>query len=120
MQQCRRGSERAVGYTVISAEEVAIQDKGKGIKKDGLAIAIPTGTYIRIAPRSWLDIKRFVDGVAGVVDVHYRGELGVVLLNHADDEFHLRQGDGITQLILEKITTPKREKVHTLDNTSKY
>ena len=42
---------------------------------------------------------------AGVVDANYRGEVGVVLFNHIDDEFRVRQGNRITQLILERMKT---------------
>ena len=55
--------------------------------KTGLQIAIPPGTYARVAPRSGLAVKHFIDTGAGVVDEDYRGEVGVVLFNHADTAF---------------------------------
>lgn len=55
--------------------------------KTGLQIAIPPGTYARVAPRSGLAVKHFIDTGAGVVDEDYRGEVGVVLFNHADTPF---------------------------------
>ena len=60
-----------------------------------MAIAIPEGTYARIAPRSGLAVKHFIDVGAGVVDADDRREVDVVLFNHADDEFRVRQGDRI-------------------------
>ena len=56
---------------------------------------------------------------AGVVDANYHGEVGGVLFNHADVDFHVRQGDGIAQLILERIKTPAVEVVNELDDTSR-
>ena len=53
------------------------------------------------------------------MDANYRGELGVVLFNHADDDFHVRQGDRIAQLILEQISTPTGEELQELDETSR-
>ena len=55
--------------------------------KAGLSIAIPAETYARVAPRSGLAVKHFIDTGAGVVDEDYRGEVGVVLFNHSDEEF---------------------------------
>ena len=55
--------------------------------KTGLSIAIPADTYARIAPRSGLAVKHFIDTGAGVVDEDYRGEVGVVLFNHSDVDF---------------------------------
>ena len=61
--------------------------RGKAVVRTQLAIAIPHGTYARIAPRSGLAVKHFVDTGAGVVDEDYRGEVGVVLFNHGDQDF---------------------------------
>lgn len=45
--------------------------------------------------------------LAGVVDADYRGNVGVVLFNHADDDFKIQKGDRIAQLICEKILIPE-------------
>ena len=60
---------------------------GRAVVKTGLSIAIPAGTYARVAPRSGLAVKHFVDTGAGVVDEDYRGEVGVVLFNHGEGDF---------------------------------
>ena len=70
-----------------SAEEVTIEGRGKGIVKTDLSIAIPSGTYARVAPRSGLAVKHFIDTGAGVVDEDYRGNVGVVLFNHGPSNF---------------------------------
>ena len=85
--------------------------------KTGLSISFPTGLYARIAPRSGLALKKFIDVGAGVVDADYRGEVGVVLFNHGDQDFEVKMGDRIAQLILEKIDTPPVEEVQGLDDT---
>ena len=61
--------------------------RGKGVVKTDLCIAIPSGTYARVAPRSGLAVKHFIDTGAGVVDEDYRGNVGVVLFNHGDTDF---------------------------------
>ena len=70
-----------------SAEDATIPARGKGVVKTDLAIAVPPGTYGRVAPRSGLAVKNFVDTGAGVVDEDYRGNVGVVLFNHGDADF---------------------------------
>ena len=80
----------------------------------GLAISFPTILYARIAPRSVLALKRFIDVEAGVVDSNYCGEVGVVLFNHGDQDFEVKLGGRIAQLSLEKIDTPKMEEVQGL------
>lgn len=55
--------------------------------KTDLAIAIPHGTYARVAPRSGLAVKNFIDTGAGVIDEDYRGNVGVVLFNHGSEDF---------------------------------
>lgn len=64
-----------------------IPARGKGVVKTGLSIHCPHGTYARVAPRSGLAVKNFIDTGAGVVDEDYRGEVGVVLFNHSDVDF---------------------------------
>ena len=79
-------SER-LGAAARSAFDCVVPARGKAVVRTGLAIAIPHGTYARIAPRSGLAVKHFVDTGAGVVDEDYRGEVGVVLFNHGDRDF---------------------------------
>jgi deoxyuridine 5'-triphosphate nucleotidohydrolase len=74
-------------YPECSAEDTVIPARGKGVVKTDLAIAIPAGTYARVAPRSGLAAKHFIDTGAGVIDEDYRGNVGVVLFNHAETEF---------------------------------
>ena len=52
-------------------------------------IALPPGCYGRVAPRSGLAVKHFIDVGAGVVDEDYRGKLGVVLFNHGPEDFEV-------------------------------
>ena len=103
----KRGSEEAAGYDIASAEDTVVPAKGKAVIKTGISIAIPEGCYGRIAPRSGLTVKKFIDVGAGVIDADYRGEVGVVLFNHSEEDFEVKPGDRIAQLILEKIATPQ-------------
>lgn len=62
-------------------------------------------------------MKKFIDTGAGVVDEDYRGEVGVVLFNHSDEDFVVKAGDRVAQLILERIATPEVVEVDDLDET---
>ena len=70
-----------------SAAAVMIPARGKAVVPTDLAVACPSGTYARIAPRSGLAVKHFIDTGAGVVDEDYRGAVGVVLFNHGPADF---------------------------------
>jgi deoxyuridine 5'-triphosphate nucleotidohydrolase len=59
------------------------------------------------APRSGLAWKHFIDTGAGVIDADYRGEVKVLLFNHEDSDFAVKQGDRVAQLIIERIATPE-------------
>jgi dUTP pyrophosphatase len=51
---------------------------------------------------------------AGVIDADYRGNVGVILFNHSDEDFQIEKGDRIAQLIIEKIITPEVTEVDEL------
>ena len=65
------GSKLAAGYDLHSAYDYEIAAHGKVIAKTDLQIRVPDGTYGRIAPRSGLAAKHFIDIGAGVVDQDY-------------------------------------------------
>ncbi|KAL6235665.1 hypothetical protein BDW75DRAFT_239997 [Aspergillus navahoensis] len=102
-----RGSAFAAGYDIYAAKEIVIPAKGKGLVDTGLAVAVPEGTYGRVAPRSGLASKHFIDVGAGVIDADYRGEVKVLLFNFSDVDFTIKEGDRVAQLVLERIYTPE-------------
>lgn len=114
-----RGSTGAAGYDLYSARDETIPARGKGLVSTDISICIPKDSYARIAPRSGLAVKRFIDTGAGVVDYDYRGTVSVVLFNHSDEDFEIRKGDRIAQLILERIYTPEIQVVDELDSTER-
>ena len=66
----------AAGADVFACEGLTIALGSKAVVMTGSAIAVPHGTYARIAPRSGLAAKKHVGVGAGVVDYDYRGERG--------------------------------------------
>ncbi|GAV66328.1 dUTPase domain-containing protein [Cephalotus follicularis] len=114
-----RASPLAAGYDLSSATETKVPARGKALVPTDLSIAIPEGTYARIAPRSGLAWKHSIDVGAGVIDGDYRGAVGVILFNHSDVDFEVKVGDRIAQLIIEKIMTPEVLVVEDLDSTAR-
>uniref|UniRef100_A0A0A8ZTR6 Deoxyuridine 5'-triphosphate nucleotidohydrolase n=1 Tax=Arundo donax TaxID=35708 RepID=A0A0A8ZTR6_ARUDO len=112
-----RGSALAAGYDLSSAVDTVVPARGKALVPTDLSVAVPEGTYARIAPRSGLALKHSIDVGAGVVDADYRGPVGVILFNHSDADFDVRPGDRIAQLIVERIATPEVAEVEDLDAT---
>ena len=102
-----------------AAKKCTIPTNSRGVVKIGIAIEIPKGLYARIAPRSGLSVKKSIDVGAGVVDGDYRGEIGVVLINHSNKDFEVNVGDRIAQMILEQIKTPEVEEQANLDQTER-
>ena len=64
----KRSTDGAAGYDLCASQDCTIPAGGKGLVHTGLAISFPAGLYARIAPRSRLALKRFIDVGAGVVD----------------------------------------------------
>ena len=113
------GSANAAGADLCSAESCVVPSKGKCLISTGLQIELPKGYYGRVAPRSGLASKFFIDVGAGVIDEDYRGELKVLLFNFSDTEFKIKVGDRIAQLICERYTHPLLCEVSSLDETKR-
>ena len=102
-----------------SAYAGVVPARGRAMLKTDIAIAVPSGTYGRVASRSGLALKHGLDVGAGVIDEDYRGNVGVILFNHTDVDFIVAAGDRVAQLILEKIVTPDVEVVEDLSETAR-
>jgi dUTP pyrophosphatase len=112
-----KGSQDAAGYDLYSAEDVSIDARGKALVKTDIQIEVPEGCYGRVAPRSGLAVKNFIDVGAGVIDRDYRGNVCVCLYNHGPQPFEVKKGDRIAQLICETIAYPVIEEVQALGDT---
>lgn len=78
---------------VCSSENCIVPGRGQALVKTDLSVAIPPGTYGRVAPRSGLALKKSIDTGAGVIDEDYRGPLGVILFNFSDQDFESKLND---------------------------
>ena len=71
----------------------------------GLTIALPSGYEAQVRPRSGLASKHGVTvlNAPGTVDADYRGEIGVLLINHGDAPFPIRRGERIAQMVIASV-----------------
>jgi dUTP pyrophosphatase len=96
-----RGSDFAAGYDLYSTEDFLLLPSERKLFKTNIAMAIPSGLYGRIAPRSGLAFKDGIDTLAGVIDEDYRGDVGVILINFGNTVKEIKKGDKIAQIIFE-------------------
>lgn len=114
-----KGSQLAAGYDLYSAYDYLIKAHGKEMVKTDISIALPSGCYGRVAPRSGLAWKHSIDVGAGVIDEDYRGPVNVILFNHGESNFEIKKGDRIAQLICEKIAHTDIVETDNLDETGR-
>jgi dUTP pyrophosphatase len=71
----------------------------------GLTIALPSGYEAQVRPRSGLAARHGVTvlNAPGTIDADYRGEIGVLLINHGDAPFPIRRGERIAQLVIASV-----------------
>ncbi len=94
----------AAGADVAAAvtADVVLAPGGRALVPTGLVLAIPSGYEIQVRPRSGLALKHGVTvlNAPGTIDADYRGEIGVLLVNHGDVPFTIRRGDRIAQFVV--------------------
>ncbi|CZT17773.1 related to dUTPase [Ramularia collo-cygni] len=112
-----RGSAFAAGYDLYASKASTIPARGKVLVDTDISIAVPAGTYGRVAPRSGLASKHSIDVGAGVIDADYRGPLKVLLFNFGDADFEVAVGERVAQLIVERIYTPEVVVVQDLEES---
>jgi dUTP pyrophosphatase len=99
-------SAHAAGLDLLAAvpsDSPLVLSPGKhALVPTGLSIAIPPGFEAQVRPRSGLASKHGVTvlNAPGTVDADYRGEIGVLLINHGDAPFTIRRGERIAQLVI--------------------
>jgi dUTP pyrophosphatase len=113
-----RKTPGAAGFDLFCSEACVLPPRGRSLVKTDIAVALPPGTYGRVAPRSGLGVKG-IDVGAGVIDEDYRGEVKVLLVNATDAEVPVARGDRIAQLIITRILHCPVRTVGALDDTER-
>lgn len=109
----------AIGMDFYSSESGIVWPFTQKMISTGIACEIPNGTYLRVAPRSGLALKKSLHVMAGVVDPSYRGEIKVIIRNFGWWPYTFNKGDRIAQGILENAIIDEIQQVNELSDTSR-
>lgn len=113
----------AAGADIKAAvkEPVVLMPGKSALIPTGLRLAIPSGYEIQIRPRSGLALKNQITvlNTPGTIDSDYRGEIGIILINHGQDPFTIAPGMRIAQCVLAPVVKAKFVIGHELSATAR-
>ncbi|MBC6982827.1 dUTP diphosphatase [Caulobacter sp. 17J80-11] len=100
---------------------VTLKPGARALVPTGLQIAVPLGLEAQVRPRSGLALKFGITCLnsPGTVDSDYRGEVGVILANLGQEDFVIRRGDRIAQLVIARHERAVWQETASLDATSR-
>ena len=114
---------RSAGMDLLAANDgpQSLNPGERGMVSTGIAIALPPGFEAQIRPRSGLALKH---GIAvlnspGTIDADYRGEIGVILINHGTETFIVERGMRIAQMIIAPVSQATWEEVSELTQSDR-
>jgi dUTP pyrophosphatase len=83
-------------------EAITLKPLERALIKTGLYIALPKGNEAQIRPRSGLAYKKGISvlNAPGTIDADYRGEIGVILVNLSNEDFVIKDGERIAQMVI--------------------
>tara|TARA_B100001964_G_C14185632_1_gene578485 strand:+ start:79 stop:498 length:420 start_codon:yes stop_codon:yes gene_type:complete len=103
---------------LYSLENINLKKQEIKVISTGISLSIPKGYWGNIRDRSGLAFKHGLHTLAGVVDSNYRGEIKVVIIN-LREEYNIKKGDRIAQLLIQKTEKIELEEVEDLDDTKR-
>lgn len=111
----------AAGMDVRSAKDMVLKSGERAVVPTGFKIAIEDGYEVQMRPRSGLALKHGITlpNSPGTIDSDYRGELGVILINHGDEDFSIAKGDRIAQMVVAPVWQGACVLVDDLDDTER-
>ena len=100
-------------------KNIIIKPGEKALVSTGFSIAIPKGYEVQIRPRSGLAAKKNITvlNTPGTIDADYRGEIKVILINHGKEEFVIKNGERIAQMVVCPVVQANLEEVEELSDT---
>jgi dUTP pyrophosphatase len=110
------------GADLYSISDLVLTPGERALVKTGIAIALPNGYVGLVHPRSGLGLKNGISVVntPGTIDAGYRGEIGVVLINHdLHESFQVKKGDRIAQLVIQKVENAQFKMVNQLPESER-
>jgi dUTP pyrophosphatase len=109
------------GIDIFSVEEVVIEPGSSKLIRTGIIIELPEGTEAQVRPRSGLALKNQITVLnsPGTIDAGYRGEVGVILINHGKTAFLVEEGMKIAQMVIQPVLRVEVEEVDELSDSSR-
>ncbi|MGE0703505.1 MAG: dUTP diphosphatase [Vicinamibacterales bacterium] len=104
------------GLDLFAAEHCTIEPGSARLIRTGIAIELPSGTEAQVRPRSGLALRHQITvlNTPGTIDEGYRGEVGVILINHGRQVFEVTIGARIAQLVVKPVLTVQVQEVESL------
>lgn len=111
----------SAGADLKANEEGVLMPGQRKLIKTGISIELPAGYEAQVRPRSGLALKHGISMVntPGTIDSDYRGEIGVILINHGDTPFEYKKGDRIAQLIIARYSRAEFQICSSLSETER-
>lgn len=116
-------SEGAAGMDLYAnvKEEVTVEKGSIKLIPTGIRISLPEGFEAQIRPRSGLALKNGISLVnsPGTIDSDYRGEIGVIVINLGENDFVVKRGDRIAQMVINRYEKVEWTECADLDETER-
>ena len=106
LQLPTHATDKSAGMDLRAAvpeeEPIELKPGERELVPTGFKMALPDGYEAQVRPRSGLALKRGVTvlNAPGTIDADYRGEVGVILINHGQESYRVRRGDRIAQMVV--------------------
>lgn len=109
------------GMDLFSIDECTIKSGEIKLIHTGISIQLPTNTEAQIRPRSGLALKNGITVLnsPGTIDAGYRGEIGIIMVNHGKEDFDIKIGTKIAQLVVKPVLHVDIEEVAELEETKR-
>ena len=107
------------GMDLFSIEEVVLKIGERQAIRTGIKTEIPDGYVGLVWDKSGLALNNGIKTMAGVIDSGYRGEIKIVLINLGDEDFEIKKGQKIAQMLVQKVERPEIELVDELNATER-
>lgn len=116
-----KAHESDAGFDLCSVEEQLIKSGESGLIPTGIQLELPPQTEAQIRPRSGLALKHSLTVLnsPGTIDAGYRGELKVIMINHGKEDFIVKKGMRIAQMVIAPVLEVALEEVEELSNSSR-
>lgn len=114
-------SSAGMDLRAFLVSDIVIAPGERALVPTGLHMALPPGYEAQVRPRSGLAYKHGVTVLnsPGTIDADYRGDVGVILINHGDSDFVVQSGDRIAQLVVAQYTSFTWDAVTDLPDTAR-